>query len=134
MMLKATASQAHYAPKTSAAGCSAPGQIGVMVALRPNAPWEPPGADSQLFALKPSTPFTEPYRLSAVRRTHAHQGTLRLHIGATGYEEGQDIVSRSSHSCTRAPTVRKRSWRVSMVAEAHWVVLNTSRRHVSRRT
>ena len=134
MMLKATASQAHYAPKTSAAGCSAPGQIGVMVALRPNAPWEPPGADSQLFALKPSTPFTEPYRLSAVRRTHANKVKLCLNMGATGHDEGQEIVIRSSHSCTRAPTLSKRSWMVSIVAEAHWVVFNTSRRNVSSNT
>ena len=39
MMLKATVSQAHYAPKTSTSGCSEPVQIGVMVALRHNAPW-----------------------------------------------------------------------------------------------
>jgi hypothetical protein len=39
IMLKATASQAHYAPKTSASGCAEPVQIGVMVAIRHNAPW-----------------------------------------------------------------------------------------------
>ena len=56
---------------------------------------------------------------------------MRLKTDATGHDEGNEIVIRSSHSCTRAPRVRRRNWIVSIVAEAHWVVRQTSRRNVS---
>src|SRR5215470_8509728 len=76
----------------------------------------------------------EPYRLAAVRRPHAKQVTLRLTMGATGHEEGQASVSRSSPSGPRAPTWSQRSWLVARVAEAPGVVLHPSRRHVARNT
>ena len=66
-----------------------------------------------------------------MRRTHANKVKLRLNTGATGHDEGNDILIRSVHSCTRAPSLSKRSWIVSIVAEAHGVVFNTSRRKVS---
>ena len=69
-----------------------------------------------------------------MRRTHANKVKLRLNTGATGHDEGNDILIRSVHSCTRAPSLSKRSWIVSIVAEAHGVVLNTSRRKVSSNT
>jgi hypothetical protein len=73
-------------------------------------------------------------RACEVKRTHANKVKLRLKTGATGHDEGNDIVIRSGHSCTRAPSLSKRNWIVSIVAEAHWVVLNTSRRKVSSHT
>ena len=105
-----------------------------MVAMRRNSPLQPPWVNNKLFALKPLTLFTELYRISAVSRTHANKVKLRLNIGATGHDEGKEIVIRSVNSCTRAPSLSKRSWMVSMVAEAHGVVFNTSRRHVSSNT
>ena len=53
---------------------------------------------------------------------------------ATGHEEGNAIVIRSLHSCTRAPSLSKRNWIVAIVARAHGVVLHTSRHRVSRST
>ena len=67
-------------------------------------------------------------------RTHANNVKLRLNTGAPGHDEGNEIVIRSLPSWTRAPSVSKRNWIVSIVADAHCVVLNTSRRKVSRNT
>ena len=69
-----------------------------------------------------------------MRRTPANKVTRRLNTGATGHAEGNDIVIRSVHSCTRAPGVSTRSWIVSIVAEAHGVVFHTARRKVSSNT
>jgi hypothetical protein len=65
---------------------------------------------------------------------HASKVKLRRQTGATGHDEGNEIVIRSLRSCTRAPSLSKRNWLVAIVAEAHWVVRNTSRRHVSSKT
>ena len=67
-------------------------------------------------------------------RTHANNVKLRLNTGATGHDEGNEIVIRSLHSWTRAPSLSKRNWIVSIVADAHCVVLHTSRRKVSSNT
>ena len=67
-------------------------------------------------------------------RTHANNVKLRLNTGATGHDEGNEIVIRSLHSWTRAPSLSKRNWIVSIVADAHCVVLHPSRRKVSRNT
>ena len=69
-----------------------------------------------------------------VKRTHANKVKLRLTTGATGHDEGNAIVIRSLNSCTRAPSLSKRHWIVSIVADAHCVVLTTSRRKVSSNT
>ena len=60
--------------------------------------------------------------------------TQRLNTDATGHDEGNEILIRSLYSCTRAPSLSKRNWRVAIVAQAHGVVLNTSRRRVSSST
>ena len=57
---------------------------------------------------------------------------VRLKTGATGHDEGNEIVIRSFHSCTRAPSLHTRHWIVSIVADAHCVVFQTARRTVSR--
>lgn len=69
-----------------------------------------------------------------VTRTHANKVRARRNTGATGHDEGSDIVIRSVTSGTRAPSLRRRHWIVSMVAEAQGVVCNTSRRKVSSNT
>jgi hypothetical protein len=60
--------------------------------------------------------------------------TQRLNTNATGHDEDNEILIRSLHSCTRAPSLRKRNWSVAIVAQAYEVVLHTSRRRVSSRT
>ena len=60
--------------------------------------------------------------------------TQRLNTDATGHDEANEILIRSLHSCTRAPSLSKRHWSVAIVAQAHEVVLNTSRRRVSSST
>jgi hypothetical protein len=68
------------------------------------------------------------------KRPPANKIKLRLNTGATGHDEGNEIWLRPLNSCTRAPSLSKRNWLVSIVAEAHWVVLHTSRRNVSSNT
>ena len=134
MRLTTIVSQDHHDPTTSAAGRPGTTQIGLIVAIRHNASWQPPQAYNKLFARGPSTLSTERHRTGSVERTHANKVKLCLKTGATGHDEGNEIVIRSSHSCTRAPSLSKRIWIVSIVAEAHWVVLHTSRRKVSSNT
>ena len=69
-----------------------------------------------------------------LRRTHSNNVKQRLNTGATGHDEGKAILIRSLNSCTRAPSLSRRNWIVSIVAQAHGVVLHTSRRRVSRST
>jgi hypothetical protein len=78
--------------------------------------------------------FERAHRACSVRRTHANRVKLRRNTGATGHDEGRDIVMRVVNSCTRASSLRKRHWIVSMVAEAHGVVRHTARRQVSSKT
>jgi hypothetical protein len=75
-----------------------------------------------------------PHGQATGKRTHANTSKLRLNTGATGHDEGNEIWLRPLHSCTRAPRLRKRHWIVSIVAEAHGVVLHTSRRNVASNT
>jgi hypothetical protein len=49
----------------------------------------------------------------------------RLNTDATGHDEGNAILIRSLHSCTRAPSLSKRSWIVSIVAQAQVVYEGT---------
>jgi len=86
----------------------------------------------RVFVPESSTRSTAPPRTCVVKRPQANKVTRRRTTGATGHDEGNDLVSRSSHSCTRAPRVSPRHCRVSLVAEAHAVVRHTSRRQVSR--
>ena len=104
-----------------------------MVAIRRHAAWQPLQAYNQLCAPASSSRSTELHRACSVRRTHVNTITLRLKTGAAGHDEGNAIVIRSLHSCTRAPSVSKRHWIVAMVAAAQGVLLHTSRRHVSRK-
>ena len=87
-----------------------------------------------LVAFEASTLSTELHRTCSVTRTHANNVTLRLNTGATGHDEGNEIWRRVWHSCTRAPSVSRRQWIVSIVAEAHCVALKTSRRKGSSNT
>ena len=96
-------------------------------------PLSPPGAAILCFAFEAKEALDRAHR-SARSRTQAHKVKLRRSTGATGHNEGKDILIRSANSCTRAPSLSKRSWIVSMVADAHGVVLNTSRRRVSSKT
>jgi hypothetical protein len=78
---------------------------------------QPPGAYLHCLAWEPldsrsSSPAGE------VRRTHANKVTLRLTTGATGHDEGNDMLIHAVNSCTRAPSVSKRRWIVAIVAAA----------------
>jgi hypothetical protein len=131
MMRKTAVSQEHHHPKTRASGCAGTGHSGLIVAIRHHASWQPPQAYNTLFARGPLTLSTALHRTCEVARTHANKFKLCLKTGATGHDEGNAIVIRSSHACTRAPSLRKRHWIVSIVAAAPWGVLKPSRRHVS---
>jgi hypothetical protein len=78
--------------------------------------------------------LTFQWRSQDLRRqtTHSTNVKQRLHTGATGHDEGNARLIRSLHSGTRAPSLRMRNWIVSSVAQAHGVVLHTSRRRVAR--
>ena len=132
MRRKTAVSQEHHPPKTRASGCAGPVPIGLRVALRPKASWQPPPASHTLFARRPSTRSTALHRTCEGARTHAHQCQRCLTTGATGHDEGNALVLRSSPSCPRAPRLRPRHGSVALVAAAHWVLLKTSRRHVAR--
>ena len=73
MMLKTAVSQEHHNPKTRASGCAGTVQIGLIVAIRHNASWQPPQAYNKLFARGPSTLSTERHRTGSVERTHANK-------------------------------------------------------------
>jgi hypothetical protein len=105
-----------------------------MVVIGHKASSQLPQAYRKRFALASSTLSTALPRACEARRTHANKVTLRLKTGATGHDEGTDILRRSVHACTPAPSLRQRSWLVASVAAAHGVVLNTSRRTVSSHT
>ena len=134
MIRKTAVSQEHHPPQTSASGCPGTVLIGLIVAIRHHASWQPPQAYTKLFGRGPSTLSTALHRTCEVERTHANKVKLCLKTGATGHDEGNEMVIRSSHSCPRAPSLSQRHWIVSIVAEAHWVVRKTSRRHVSSNT
>ena len=107
--------------------------------IRHNASAQPPGAwlttiFSPLILCVFRLISTGLHGQAAVKRTHANNIKLRLNTGATGHDEGNESFIRSCNSWTRAPSLRKRIWIVSIVAEAHWVVLQTSRRKVSSNT
>ena len=134
MMLKTVVSHERRHPPISASGCPGTVPTGLMVVIGPNASSQPPQAYSKRVAPGPSTLSTALPRAGYRRRTHANKVKLRLKTGATGHDEGNDILIRSGHACTRAPSVSQRSWIVSIVAEAHGVVFHTSRRKGSRNT
>jgi hypothetical protein len=96
-------------------------------------PLSPPGADIPSFAFAANGALDRAHR-SARSRTQAKKVQRRRRTGATGHDEGNDILIRAVNSGTRAPSLSTRSWIVSMVADAQGVVLNTSRRRVSRKT
>src|SRR4029453_17996858 len=120
--------------QTRASDCAGTVQIGLIVAIRHNASWQPPQAYNKLFARGSSTLSIELHRTCEVERTHANKFKLCLKAGATRHDAGNEIVIRSSHSWTRAPSLSKRNWIVSIVVGPPWVVLKTSRRNVSSNT
>jgi hypothetical protein len=134
LSLTTTVSQNRHDPIISSSGRPDTALIGLLVASGRNAFCQPPGASIHRFALELPGLSIKPHRACQVRRTQAHKVKLRLTTGATGHDEGNDILIRSVNSCTRAPSLSKRSWIVSIVAEAHGVVLSTSRRKVSSNT
>jgi hypothetical protein len=75
--------------------------------------------------------FEGSHRACDGRRTPPNKVTQRRNTGATGHDEGNEILMRSLNSCTRAPSFSMRNWIVSIVAQAHGAVLHTSRRRVS---
>jgi hypothetical protein len=92
---------------------------------------QPAGAASPAEPVSRLGSLDRTRRTCETRRTQAQKVKLRLKSGATGHDEGNDIVRRSVNSGTRAPSLSTRSWMVSIVAQAHGAVLNTSRRKVS---
>ena len=59
MSLTTTVSQGHHAPKTSASGRPSALQIGLKVAIRRKASWQPPQAYNNRFILEASRPAIE---------------------------------------------------------------------------
>ena len=110
-----------------------PSQEGSSSQMGVQRPISPRGPPSSVLCMNPWG-LTRPHRAIYVRRTQANKVKARLTTGATGHDEGNDIVIRSATSCTWAPSLSKRSWIVSIVAQAQGVVLNTSRRKVSSNT
>src|SRR5206468_1082518 len=103
MILTTLVSQDHHTPKTSLSGCPGTAQTGLIVASRHNWAWQPPWAYNKLLALASSTLSTQRHRPCEVTRTHANKVNVRLTTGATGHAEGNEILIRWPHSCTRAP-------------------------------
>ena len=66
-----------------------------MVAIGHKASSQPLAAYNKLLALEPSTLSMELHRACTVKRTHANKVKLRLNTGATGHDEGNEIVIRS---------------------------------------
>ena len=73
----------------------------------------PPGADIPCFAFAANKALDRSHR-SARSRTQANKVKLRRSTGATGHDEGNEILIRSAHSCTRAPSLSKRSCQFSV--------------------
>jgi hypothetical protein len=128
-----TLSQGHHAPKTNSSGHSGVRRIGLKVATRRTASWQPSEAYNHRFAIVAGLRF-KLAEACEVKRRHANKVKLRLNTGATGHDEGSEIGIRSVNSCPRAPRLNKRNWIVSRVAQAHEVVFNTARRKVSSKT
>jgi hypothetical protein len=109
MILSTIVLQDHHAPKTNLSGRPGTVQIGLIVASRYHGAWQPPWAYNKLLARVSSTLSTERHRTCEVKRTHANKVNVRLTTGATGHEEGNAIFIRWPNSCTRAPSLSKRT-------------------------
>jgi len=75
MSLTTTVSQGHHAPKTSASSRPGALQIGLKVAIRRKASWQPPQAYNNRFAIEASRPaiaFTGPARSSVRTPTRSN--------------------------------------------------------------
>jgi hypothetical protein len=132
MLFNTTVFQAHHAPKARASDGLGSVRIGLSVAIRRTASWQPPRADNHRFAPQPpevSLTFTG---AATSNVPPPHNVKPRLNTGATGHDEGHAILLRSLHSCPRAPRWRKRHGIVAIVAQAHGGVLHTARRRVAR--
>jgi hypothetical protein len=71
-------------------------------------PGSPLGLTTRSWHVRPRPLSTERHRTCEVKRTHANKVNVRLTTGATGHEEGKEIVIRWPNSCTRAPSLSKR--------------------------
>ena len=133
MTLNTPVSQDHHAPKARAADGLDSVQSGLTAVIRRPSAWQPPRVDNHRLALDP---LRFRVRSQGLRRQTypPNNVTQRLKTGATGHDEGNEILTRPLHSCTRAPSVSTRHWIVSIVAKAHWVVRHPARRHVSSNT
>jgi hypothetical protein len=119
MLFNTTVFQAHHAPKARASDGLGSVRIGLSVAIRRTASWQPPRADNHRFAPQPpevSLTFTG---AATSNVPPPHNVKPRLNTGATGHDEGHAILLRSLHSCPRAPRWRKRHGIVAIVAQAH---------------
>ena len=139
MLSTTTVCEDHHAPQTSAAACPGRVHMSLMVAIVSRSGTMPPVSllglgVQQLFCTCSFDALDRVQWACTVQRTHANKVKRRLNTGATGHDEGNDIWIRSLHSGTRAPSLSQRHWIVSIVAGAYGVVLNTSRRKVSRNT
>ena len=129
-----TVPQAHDAPQTISSGLPETIHLGRIGAIGCTASCQPLGPPSAAGHVSCLGALDRPHRACQVRRTQANKVKLRLRTGATGHDEGNDMVIRSVNSWTRAPSLSKRSWIVSIVALAHDVPCKTSRRKVSSNT
>src|SRR4029450_8369649 len=102
-------------------------QIGLPVAIRHHTSSPSPWDDYPLVAFEASTLSTELHRTCSIIRTHANNAKLRINTGATGHDEGNEIWMHFWHSCTRAPSLSRRNWIVSIVAEAHCIDRKSTR-------
>jgi hypothetical protein len=133
LILSTTVVQDHHAPKASASAGLDSVRSGLSVVSRRTSSEPPPWADNSRFRLEPPEVACA-HRAYGLRRLDPYNVQQRRNTGATGHDEGNAIRIRSLPSCTRAPSLRRRNGLVAIVAQAHGVVLHTSRRRVSRST
>ena len=94
---KTTVSQAYDAPKTISSGLPNTVHIGLISTTGRTASCQPPRAYLSGWHVS-RLALDRPHRAYEVRRTQANKVKLRRSTGATGHEEGSEILMRSLNS------------------------------------
>jgi hypothetical protein len=116
---------AHQASVTRSPGHLNPTSIGLMGAIGHSRIVFPLRADNCCFKLESRRGSRCTYRVCEVRRTQANKGKFYRNTSATRHDKCNAIVSRSANSCTRVPSLSKRSEIFSIVAQAQRLVLSS---------
>ena len=132
--LTTTVSQDRHTPMRSSFSRPETSPIGLIVGQQAHSLLAAPWGLHASYGPEATWTLGRTHHACEVTRTHANKVRACCNTGVTGHDEGSAIVIRSVTSWTRAPSLRRRHWIVSMVAEAHGVVFHTSRRKVSSTT